>query len=142
MEKEYDMEALFLYKAGWQYCIGKIDKVNDKTLRLEGGTKIRKEDYDSLYRLSPQEVKIYQHQLVKKMASVNRQVEDMLNNINQIKIGLKCSEFLCINSEKLQNQLDKLTVELITELPKEFKVNDKVFEVNYVQGLSEVNDND
>lgn len=121
----YDMEASYLYSDGWKYRVGKIKKVNDKSITMEFGIRITKEDFKNIHRLTSDEIEIFEKQLIGKLSNTIRTIKNMTNSINALKQALQSSELVCINSDSLQNKLDLLNQRLSEELPKTFKINGK-----------------
>ena len=59
MNNNYDMEDLYLYKSYGSYRIGQIEKVNEKTIRMDWDTKIPKDEFNKVYKLTEEEASIY-----------------------------------------------------------------------------------
>jgi hypothetical protein len=123
--ENYDTEALYLYCDGWKYRVGKIEKINDKSIRMEFGIKIKKEDFSNIHKLTDGEIKIFKEELVRRLSNTSEGIKNILNSIHSLKIALNSSDLVCVNSENLQKKLDLLNVMLSKELPKVFRIDDK-----------------
>lgn len=127
--EQYDMDAVYLYNDGWQYRIGKIQKVNDKSIRMDYGTKIPKEVFKDAYKLTEEELKIFNKEMVKKLSNSISEIKLMTTSIQNLKKALDFSELSCIDSTKLQNKLDVLNTALEEEL-KPIKIGGKKLTFN------------
>lgn len=138
MEENYDMEALYLYNDGWQYRVGKIDKINDKSVRMEFGAKIKKEDFTDVHKLTDEEIKIFNKEFIKKLSSSISKMKDTVNLIDSLRKALKYSELACVDTKKLQEKLDILNETLVEEL-KPIEIGGKKLNFNdYSERLIEV----
>lgn len=128
MNENYDMNSLYLYYNDWgNYEIGKIEKINDKSIRMEHDTKIKKEEFDKVYKLTNEEIKIFRKELIKNLSTCVDEIKRMLYSVRELQSALDTSEFACIDSDKLQEQLNLLNEKLSEELPKTFKINNEEF---------------
>ena len=117
VKDEYDMDALYLYNDGWQYKIGQIEKVNDKSIRMDRNFKILKENFDKLtYKLTNEEIETFNKLMVKKLSGSISDMRDMIDVIKGLKTALQSSELVCVDSSKLQNKLDVLNDALEEQL--------------------------
>jgi hypothetical protein len=76
--EQYDLEALYLYNDGYSYRVGKISKVNDKSIRMEGGRKILKEEFPSIHKLTDEEVAIFNKEVVRKLSNSISSIRSVL----------------------------------------------------------------
>ena len=51
-QENYDLNAYYLYENSCYHKIGKIEKINDKTIRMDNGYKILKEDFEKVHKLT------------------------------------------------------------------------------------------
>lgn len=140
MEEQFDLEALYLYPSSWgSFNVGKIAKINDKTIRMENGNKIPKERFKEIYKLSEAEIRSFNGELVKKLSFCTSKVSESLNIIRNLRSSLEMNEFVCINTEKLQEKLDILNEELEKELPKIIDMGNKKYKfMNFSEKLEVV----
>lgn len=125
--ENYDMEALYLYNDDWQYRVGKIEKINDKSIRMQFNTKIKKENFKSIHKLTDEEVKIFRKELIKKLSNTTERIRNTLASINRLNSALQSSNLVCVNSDNLQKKLNSLSEILSKELPKVIKIDNKDF---------------
>ena len=112
---EYDLDALYLYNNSYRYYIGKIEKVNEKSIRMEWNVKINKDDFNRLaYKLSEVEVKLYRKELIKRLAEIQKTIDSLTRSINALEKSLTYSDFVDLNKDKLQKELDRVA-DLIAE---------------------------
>jgi hypothetical protein len=136
--ENYDLNALYLFNDGYGYRISRIEKVNEKSIRMEQGRKINKEDFKHTYKLTEDEVKIFNRELIKKLSDSTYGIKKMISSICNLKDSLKDSELVCVNTIKLQGTLDELNNLLEKEI-EAFKINNmKLNFDNYSERLNEV----
>ena len=136
--EQYDMSALYLYNDGYGHRIGRISKVNEKSVRMEYGVKLDIETFKNIHKLNDEEIAIANREIIKKLADTNRSIRNMLENMKSLKSLLNDTIFACVDSEKLQNEMDTLTVVLANEL-KAFNINGKDYKFElYSERVSEV----
>ena len=133
---EIDKNALYLYQNGWGgYKIGSIKKVNTKSVTMDNGNIVIKfNEIDSkLYKLTDEELFNYRQELVKAIGN-----SDAYNKIRYIKNTLyntidvlKKEDYVCLDTEKLQEQINMLSKMLDDLIPKCFEVMGKEFKLNY-----------
>jgi hypothetical protein len=138
MENIYDMEAMYLYCDGWGYRIGKIQKVNDKSIRMDFGTKIPKEDFKDVYKLSPEDIEIFNRGLIKKLSNSVSKIKEIVDLIRVLRQALSLSEFSCVDSSKLQDKLDLLSDVLSEELKPMILNNEKYDFKDYSERLDKI----
>ena len=128
MNNNYDMEDLYLYKSYGSYRIGQIEKVNEKTIRMDWDTKIPKDEFDKVYKLTEEEASIYRGELIKKLSTVYREAKSMIETLNKTRVILRSSEFLALDTDKLQSKIDELTHLIDQQLPSNITINGDEFE--------------
>lgn len=138
MENIYDMEAMYLYCDGWGYRIGKIQKVNDKSIRMDFGTKIPKEDFKDVYKLSQEDIEIFNRGLIKKLSNSVSKIKEIVDLIRVLRQALNLSEFSCVDSSKLQEKLDLLSDVLSEELKPMILNNEKYDFKDYSERLDKI----
>ena len=117
---DYDLDALYLYNNSCRYYIGRIEKVNEKSIRMEWNVKINKDDFNRLsYKLSEVEVKLYRKELIKRLAEIQKTIDSLTRSINALEKSLTYSDFVDLNKDKLQKELDK-TADLIAEKSEQY----------------------
>jgi len=137
MEK-YDMNALYLFNDGWQYKVGKIQKVNDKSVRMDGGTKINKDIFEYAHKLTDKEIEVFHSEIIKKLSNSANKMKSLVDLINGLKNALKCNELTSVNTVKLQENLDSLN-DLLTDELSPFVIGDKKLNFSdYSERLTEV----
>ena len=122
----YDMDALYLYNDGWQYRVGKIQKVNEKSVKMDGAAKINKADFKDVHKLTEEEIAIFNKEMIKKLSHSISNIREMLVSIKHLKTSLGTSEFACINTDKFQKKLDFLDETLAEEI-KPLEIGGKRF---------------
>lgn len=127
MNNNYDMEDLYLYKSYGSYRIGQIEKVNEKTIRMDWDTKIPKDEFNKVYKLTEEEASIYRGELIKKLSTVYREAQSMIETLNKTRVILRSSEFLALDTDKLQSKIDELTHLIEQQLPSSITINGDEF---------------
>jgi len=130
MDKLYDMDALYLYNDGWRTRVGTIEKVNDKSIRMQFGTKINKMDFYKVHRLTDDEIRIYRGEFIKAISPEISNIQAAIANIKALKSALKISDLVCVDSSKLQLSLDKLEEKLSGLNPGEIVINGERYAFN------------
>lgn len=140
MEEQLDLDALYLYSDSWGgYRVGKIVKVNDKTVRMENNVKIPKENLDRIYKLSDEEIKSFNGEMVKRLSIHMCKIKEMKDTLVSLKSLLKCNEFIAVDSVKIQEKLDLLNEELEKELPQVIDINNTKYKFKeFSEKLEEV----
>lgn len=128
MNNNYNMEDLYLYKSYGSYRIGQIEKVNEKTIRMDWDTKIPKDEFDKVYKLTEEEASIYRGELIKKLSTMYREAKSMIETLNKTRVILRSSEFLALDTDKLQSKIDELTHLIEQQLPSSITINGDEFE--------------
>lgn len=128
MNNNYDMEDLYLYKSYGGYRIGQIEKVNEKTIRMDWDTKIPKDEFNKVHKLTEEEASIYRGELIKKLSTVYREAKSMIETLNKTRVILRSSEFLALDTDKLQSKIDELTHLIEQQLPSSITINGDEFE--------------
>lgn len=123
---EYDVNALYLYSDGYAHKIGRISKINKQSIRMEGGVKIDKEVFKSVHKLTDEEVAISNRELVKKLSASNRSIQNMIETMKSLQLTLNKTEFVCVDSEKLQNEINILADILAKEV-QSFNIDGKSY---------------
>lgn len=132
MNNNYDMEALYLFKDHSSYRIGQIERVNEKTIRMGWDTKIPKDEFDKVYKLTEEEANIYKGELIKRLSVVHSEAKYMIETLSKIKIVLRGSEFVTLDTDKLQSRIDEMTRLIEQQLPSSITINgDKFKFYNY-----------
>lgn len=132
MNNNYDMEDLYLYKSYSSYRIGQIEKVNEKTIRMDWDIKIPKDEFDKVYKLTEEEANIYKGELIKRLSVVHSEAKYMIETLSKIKIVLRGSEFVTLDTDKLQSRIDEMTRLIEQQLPSCITINgDKFKFYNY-----------
>lgn len=129
MDKIYDMKALYLYSDGYRYRIGKIVKVNEKTIRMDFGVRIDKDDFDNIHKLTDSEVGVYTGELINAITSEMRGVRDLTTDIRALKQSLNMSFLSCVNTEKLQARIDELEEQISKILPTVININNSRYQI-------------
>lgn len=136
----YDMDALYLYNDGWQYRIGRIQKVNEKSLRMQYGTKVLKEDFKDVHKLTEEERSSLNTELVKKLSKSISNIKDVISLVKSLKSSLLGSELVCVDITKLQDKLDMLNDILADEI-KPIILNNEKYDFNdFSERLIKVNE--
>ena len=128
MNNNYDMEGLYLYKDYSSYRIGQIEKVNEKTIRMGWDTRIPKDEFDKVYKLTEEEASIYRGELIKRLSVMHREAKSMIETLNKIRVVLRSSEFVTVDTDKLQSKIDELTHLIEQQLPSGITINGDEFE--------------
>lgn len=131
-----DKYALYLYPSGWGgYKIGSIKKVNTKSVTMDNGNIVIKfNEMDSkLHKLTDEELFNYRQELVKAIGNSDaydkiRYIKNTLYNTIDV---LKKEDYVCLDTEKLQEQINMLSKMLDDLIPKCFEVMGKEFKLNY-----------
>ena len=124
-------EELYLYKGFGGWSIGAIRKENKQSYTMEDGTNIKFSNKDCISKLTEEEVKNYRQELVKAIGNSAaygkiKSLREVLRNLN---IALNHSEYACVDSTKLQNQLDSLTALLDVYIPELIEISGMKFNV-------------
>lgn len=128
MNNNYDMEGLYLYKSYSSYRIGQIEKVNEKTIRMDWDTRIPKDEFNKVYKLTEEEASIYRGELIKRLSVIHREAKSMIETLNKIRVVLRSSEFVAVDTDKLQSKIDELTHLIEQQLPSRITINSDEFE--------------
>ena len=128
MNNNYDMEGLYLYKSYSGYRIGQIEKVNEKTMRMEWDTRIPKDEFNKIYKLTEEEASIYRGELIKRLSVIHRETKSMIETLNKIRVVLRSSEFVALDTDKLHSKIDELTHLIEQQLPSRITINGDEFE--------------
>ena len=127
-EKEYDLNAYYLYDYGCFHRIGKIEKVNEKSIRMDNGIKILKEDFHKAYKLNEEEEDIYRKELIKKISNSIEDGKEFLSTLKKLKNALNMSSLVSINTEDLQKEIDRLTEVIKDAADKKFVIHNQEYE--------------
>lgn len=127
MDKQYDLDALYLHHGDWRTSIVKIEKINEKTIRMSRGVKIPKEEFSTLHKLTEEERIIYEREVIKNLSRTDIEVRRMIDNLNSLKRLLGYNDFISINKEKLEKSIDKLNDMLELYIAKPFKINNETY---------------
>lgn len=125
IEKEIDLSALYLYSDNYGHRIGRVIKVNEKSVRMEYGVKLDMEVFKSLHKLTDEEVSIANREFIKHLADTNRSIRGMIEDMRSLKALLN-GTFSSLDSEKLQNEIDNL-INIISNDIKAFDIAGKSF---------------
>ena len=128
MNNNYDMEGLYLYKSYSSYRIGQIEKVNEKTIRMDWDTRIPKDEFNKVYKLTEEEASIYRGELIKRLSVIHREAKSMIETLNKIRVVLRSSEFVALDTDKLHSKIDELTHLIEQQLPSRITINSDEFE--------------
>ena len=123
MENLLDMKSLYLYNDGYRYRVGRIVKVNEKSVRMEFGVRIDKDDFENIYKLSEEETKIYRGELIKALSTQIRNTKDFITDLKALKTSLRLSYLSCVDSTKLKDRIDELENEISKALPTIMEIN-------------------
>lgn len=138
--EELNIESYYLYKICSKYKIGKIQKKNKTCIIMKDGTKIYLKSItnNELYELNEKELFNYRQELIKTIGNSSNidKISKLQKILEQTKKMLQTNEFIILNTEKLQKQIDLLTQELDIFISKELTINNRSFKINlYTQDL-------
>lgn len=132
-----DTSKLYLFHESWgdRYAIGKISRINTKTVTMDNGDKIEIAKLDQeLYQLTEQEENFYKSEVIKKLSRNTRNsLNDLVCMLKNTKYFLEKCEFLELNTEKIQKYIDKATEDIKKQIDllaieingKKLKINEK-----------------
>ena len=93
---------------------------------------------NELYELNEKELFNYRQELIKTIGNSSNidKISKLQKILEQTKKMLQTNEFIILNTEKLQKQIDLLTQELDIFISKELTINNRSFKINlYTQDL-------
>lgn len=104
----YDLDAYYLYEH-CGYNISKIEKINDKSIRMSRGHTIKKVDFDRLcYKLTNQEADLFKREAIKKLSDITYDIKKLNTEICLLEKALINSRFVGIKTDELQAELNRL----------------------------------
>ena len=130
-----DTNKLYLFHESWgnRYAIGKIRRINTKTVTMDNGDKIEIDKLDQeLYQLTEQEENLYKSEVIKKLSRNTRNsLEDLVYTLKNTKYFLEKCEFLDLNTEKIQKYIDEMTDDIKKKLDLlSIEINGKNLKIN------------
>lgn len=130
---------LYLYKVGRLYKVSGIKRINDKTVTMESGERLSKDDFENnTYKLSSKEVYLYKGGVMKTFYEFNNDIDILTNKIQYLINSLRYDELLCVNSEKLQELLDKTYNQLKSDFESYIKLNNEMYKIDSIQRLEKI----
>lgn len=143
LTNEYDMESLFLFQDGYDYQIGYITKVNEKSLTMSCGARLPKSEFYKAHKLTFEEEVVYRGELMKRLTPIKFEIESMCKSLKSLRSILKLEEFATINREKLQKALDEMEESISTHLNEVIVLGGKELKLsNWTKFIKEVKDNE
>lgn len=126
-------EKYYLFNEGPLYSISKIKRINEKTVTMDNGFRLKLEDIYKLRELTDEEADLYKGAVIKNIIR-NRLniVTDFTQSLRVLKQVLNCSEFVSIDTAKLQGRID--AVDLVLEktfCSTELNIGGKNFEMAF-----------
>lgn len=137
----YDMSALYLYDTGYRFEIGAINRIYEKSIKMTSGHRIKKEDWDYVYKLTEEEANCYRGELIKKLSQSRIDTERFLKQLIQVRKACQSSPLVEVNTSKLQETVDKLEIVLTNQLPSTIVIRGEKFKFeDYSTELRKVTD--
>ena len=138
MSKEYDLDALYLYDRYGFFEIGKIRKVNTKTINM-GHINIPKDQFDKVaHKLTPEEEKIYKHELIKSFSGVSNKAKSITDKLKALLTVLQYNEFSAVDTSNLQQKVDEFTEMLSEYMLSEMQIGDEKLKISYYNNIEKV----
>lgn len=132
INENFDMNALYLYTNRYSYKIGKIKKINSKSIIMDDYTKIKFKDFKDVHKLTDEEIKNYNQELIKELGNSAEygKISNMKRTLANLLNTLKESEFVCIDSEKLEKELNTLSDLISKYIPKLIEIDENLYSIN------------
>ena len=109
MENKFDYDSLYLYKYGYNsFKVGKVTKINEKSIRMDSGTKIAESEYKYVHKLTEEESKMFKMRLVVSMNEIERELTHINDRLLKINNLLNYDSFIEINKDKFNELYKKL----------------------------------
>ena len=96
---------------------------------MEFGIKINKEKFRYIHKLTDEEIRIFNKEMIKKLSNSISKIKGVVNLIDSLRKALRYSELACVNTKKLQEKLDILDETLAKEL-KPLEIGSKKLNFN------------
>lgn len=132
IDLERAKDNLYLYSLGYygEYRVGKIRKINTKTVTMDCNVKIPKEDFEKhAYKLTDTEVAIYREEIIKCVSGSSKAIRKLNYNLHLMRELLNKNEYVTLDRDKLQKDLEDAIKLLNLELNKAIKINDSSFQL-------------
>lgn len=142
---EFNMDKYYLYKEYYNYRINKIERINNKTVRMDYNTLIKKEDFEKeVVELTEKEVDDYKNLLTKlalKSPKTERKISDFRYEIGRLENSIQgLSEFVSVDikTDELQETINNLKMELDNILHPIIEINNTRFKFKWVNDFEKV----
>lgn len=135
-DKIFDTEALYLYRVyGCRYRLGKIEKVNEKSIRMDYETLIPKKNFEKeVYQLTDTEMAKFFDLAVKniKTSTICSLLDKMTDRINTLDKVLKTVPYIKeIDTDLIEKDLEEVREELNKLKNDCIDLNNTTFEVRF-----------
>lgn len=139
----YDRGALYLFRDGYDFSVGYIDKINEKSITMSNGRRIPKKDFDLTHKLTPIEEALYRGELLKRICDHRPAIDSMRLHLKNLNSALRLSPLVAVDCEKLQETIDSLNEVLTLGLNQVIEINGKSLRLcSWGRHLEEVSTNE
>lgn len=123
MIDKIDIGVAYLYYDGFRYDVVQVDRINEKSVRIRGSAVNKTHFMENAILLTEEEFNLFKGEYLKSISVLNSKITRFLNNVVTLKECLECNEFTTVNTDKLQNALDRLESEISDYIDGEVSID-------------------
>lgn len=139
---ELDKKDLYLYRLDRSfssYRVGSIRRINDKTITMDDGSKFLKEEFNhKTHKLTDKEKEIYEGAILNKVIDNRYNVSHFFYQLKELNKAIQISPLVTVDTNKLQEKVDELTLELSKAFDLCVEINKELFQVSSHYRLEKV----